>query len=79
MNECYITIEDIMLTGYLEECIPVIEEQYGDECYAVSNTERHLTLRYKGEDFGDAKDLCAFITSCLLELGILQFSITYQD
>jgi hypothetical protein len=77
---CYINIEDLNTTGYLPDCVSLIEEEYSDESIStLSCDEQILTLRLANSSFGDIKDFCSFITSTLLELGIHQFSLIYQS
>lgn len=80
MKFCYLNVEDLASTGYLEDCISIIEREYDHrvEITAVSCTDEHLVLRIEADDFGEIKDFCSFLSSSLLELGIYQFSIKYQ-
>lgn len=80
-EHCYINVEDLNSTGYLEECVSLIETEYnnGADIEVVSYNHEHLVLRLETDDFGETKDFCSFLSSCLLEIGVHQFSIKYQS
>lgn len=76
----FINVEDLNLTGYLYDCVSIIQEEYVDERVHISScSEQYLTISFSSEDFGDVKDLCSFISSTLLELEVYSFSIIYQE